>query len=343
MTGQWLHALVPAFDGFAWPWWLLALPVPVLLHWALPPARGRQAALRVPFGERLGAIARGSRGLVGRGPGLLAWVAWALLCVAAARPQQLGEAVQPPQVGRDLMLALDLSGSMGEPDMQLGGRIVDRLTAAKAVIADFLQRREGDRVGLLVFGERAYALTPLTLDLQTVREQLADSVVGLAGQATAIGDAVGLAVKRLREQPPGQRVLILLTDGVNTAGALDPIKAAELARANGVRVHTIAFGGEGAASLFGFRLPAAGGAEQIDEETLRRIAEITGGRFFRARDTAQLAGIYAEIDRLEPIERAGEAVRPRIEMYAWPLGFALLLAVFAWAWPRRMPPRGRAA
>src|SRR3970040_1497504 len=168
----------------------------------------------------------------------------ARLCVAAARPQQLGDAVQPPSAGRDLMLALDLSGSMSEPDMELGGRPVDRLTAAKAVLADFLDRRGGDRVGLLVFGRRAYALTPLTLDRDSVREQLGDSVVGLAGQETASGDAIGLAVKRLRTQPAGQRVLILLTDGVNTAGALDPKKAAELARDEGVRVHTIAFGGD---------------------------------------------------------------------------------------------------
>lgn len=349
MTGDWLRMLLPGFDGFAWPWWLLALPAPLLLRWMMPPARGPASALKVPFGARLRTIASASgRSLAGHGPGLLAWLAWALLCVAAARPLQLGEPVQPPQVGRDMMLALDLSGSMSEPDMELGGRIVDRLTAAKAVIADFLERREGDRVGLLVFGERAYALTPLTGDLQTVRDQLADSVVGLAGQATAVGDAVGLAVKRLRDQPAGQpdskqHVLILLTDGVNTAGALDPLKAAELARANGVRVHTIAFGGDGAMSLFGFRLPAAGAADQIDEDTLRRIAEITGGRFFRARDTAQLAGIYAEIDRLEPIEHAGQAVRPRVEMYAWPLALAVLLALLAWLRPHRLLLSRRAA
>jgi len=268
------------------------------------------------------------------------WLAWALLCVAAARPQQLGEAVQPPQVGRDLMLALDLSGSMSEPDMALGGRPVDRLTAAKAVLADFLDRRGGDRVGLIVFGRRAYALTPLTRDLDTVRQQLTDSVIGLAGQETAIGDAVGLAVKRLRTQPADrtgskQHVLILLTDGVNTAGLLDPLKAAELARDAGVRVHTVAFGGEGSLSLFGFQLPMPGAGDEIDEATLRKIAEQTGGRFFRARDTAELAGIYAEIERLEPIERPGEAVRPRIERYVWPLAIAFALALFAFALPVR--------
>ncbi|KRD77529.1 VWA domain-containing protein [Lysobacter sp. Root983] len=327
-----MRALSDARDVFAWPWWLLALPLPLLARWWLPAARDGSAALKVPFGERLDAVAAvGGHGLRGRGPGWLMWATWILLCVAAARPQQLGDAVQPPQVGRDLMLALDLSGSMREPDMELGGQPVDRLTAAKAVLSDFLDRRVGDRVGLLVFGRRAYALAPLTLDRATVRDQLADSVVGLAGQETAIGDAIALAVKRLRTQPAEQRVLILLTDGVNTAGAIEPKKAAELASADQVRVHTIAFGGDGALSLFGIKLPMPGAGDDIDETTLRAVAKQTGGRFFRARDTAELAGIYAEIDRLEPIQRPGQAVRPRIERYAWPLAGAFALALLAFA------------
>lgn len=308
---------------------LLALPLPWLVQRLLPARRSASAALTVPYGDRLVDVAQGDGRASGAAVGWLAWAAWLLLCVAAARPQALGEPVQPPQAGRDLMLALDLSGSMSEPDMALGGQVVDRLTAAKAVLADFLERRQGDRVGLLVFGRRAYSLTPLTSDLDTVSEQLDDSVAGLAGQETAIGDAIGLAVKRLRSQPEGQRVLILLTDGVNTAGALEPAKAAELAREADVRVHTIAFGGDGAMSVFGFQLPAPGGADEIDEPTLRAIAEETGGRFFRARDTAQLAGIYSEIERLEPVERPGEAVRPRIERYWWPLAASLLLALLA--------------
>ena len=327
---------------FAWPWWLLAMPLPWLAQRWLPAARSSAAALKVPYGARLDAIAPAGSGAgpVG-GAGWLLWLAWLLLCVAAARPQQLGEAVQPPAAGRDLMLALDLSGSMSEPDMDLGGRPVDRLTAAKAVLADFLDRRGGDRVGLLVFGRRAYALTPLTLDHDTVREQLADSVIGLAGQETAIGDAIGLAVKRLRAQPAGQRVLIVLTDGVNTAGALEPKKAAELARDEGVRVHTIAFGGDGSLSLFGFQLPLPGAGDEIDEDTLRTVASLTGGRFFRARDTAGLAGIYAEIERLEPIERPGKAVRPKLERYAWPLAAALVFALLALLQRAFARPRGR--
>ena len=330
------------FDGFAWPWLLLALPLPWVVRWLLPPSRQAGSALKVPYGARLDAIATQAGHAHARGVGVLAWVAWALLCVAAARPQQLGELVRPPQAGRDLMLAVDLSGSMSDEDMQLGGGLVDRLTAAKAVLADFLDRRSGDRVGLIVFGQKAYALTPMTLDLDTVREQLDDSVVGLAGRETAIGDAIGLAVKRLKTQTATQpsskeNVLILLTDGVNTAGMLDPLKAAELARDNGVRIHAIAFGGEGGGlSVFGIPLHLPGGGEDIDETTLKRIAELTGGKEFRARDTEQLAGIYAEIDRLEPVKRPGQSVRPRIERYPWPLGIALACGLLAFASPRRM-------
>lgn len=337
MSPSLFDQLPDLFGSFAWPWWLFALPLPLLARWWLPPRRNASAALKVPYGARIDAIAAGAGHSVrGRGPGLFAWLAWALLCLAAARPQQLGPPITPPQVGRDLMLAVDLSGSMDEQDMQLGGMVVDRLTAAKAVLADFLDRRAGDRVGLLVFGERAYTLTPLTLDRATVREQLADSVVGLAGRATAIGDAIGLAVKRLRHQPAEQRVVILLTDGVNTAGVLTPDKAAELARAGGVRVHTVAFGGDGGSlSVFGFRLPMPGGGEDIDEAGLQRIAQQTGGRFFRARDTESLAGIYAEIDRLEPIQRPGQAIRPRIERYPPLLLAALACALLAFAGPLR--------
>ena len=327
---QALIDMLPAWwPAFAWPWLWLLLPLPVLMRWW--PLRDENAqALRVPYDparlQLQSAKGRGGAWL----SAMLLWLAWVFLCAAAARPQQLGEPVEPPREARQMMLAVDLSGSMEEPDMQLGGRIVDRLTAAKAVLADFLDRREGDRIGLVVFGQRAYALTPLTADRATVREQLRDSVVGLAGRETALGDAIALSVKRLREQPEGQRVVIMLTDGLNTAGLLEPLKAAELAKAEGVRVYTVAFGGTGQASLFGVQLP--GGEDPVDEETLSKIASETGGRFFRARDTDELAGIYAELDRLEPVQSAGPAVRPRIECYGWPLAVALLLGVLGLAW-----------
>lgn len=336
MIPDWLQALRDLFGGFAWPWMWLAFPLPWLAAWLLPARSSGSAALKVPYGNKLDGIAgAGVRGYRMR-VRWLAWLAWFLLCFAAARPQELGEAVAPPQSGRDLMLAVDLSGSMNEPDMELGAEVVDRLTAAKAVLADFLDRRVGDRVGLLVFGQRAYAMTPLTLDRDSVREQLRDSVVGLAGQETAIGDAIGLAVKRLHAQPEGQRVLILLTDGVNTAGLLDPVKAAEVAAQQGIRIHTIAFGGRGGdMSLFGFRLPVPGGDDEIDEATLQQIAKLTGGRFFRAGDTEELAGIYGELDRIEPVRQEGQKVRPRIERYWWPLAGAMLVALLALALPGR--------
>ena len=279
-----------------------------------------EASLQMPIlqNDRLLRITSGgSLAPTPRGFAWLAFLAWSLLCVAAARPQQLGPAIAPPQVGRDLMLAVDLSASMGEQDMELGGRIVDRLTAAKAVLADFLERRAGDRVGLVVFGERAFALTPLTLDRASVQEQLGDSVVGLAGRATAIGDAIALATKRLQQQPDGQRVLVLLTDGVNTAGTLEPAKAAQIARDNGVRIHAVAFGGDGGAlSVFGFQLPMGG--DEVDEAGLQR-----------------LAGIYAEIDALEPVQRQGQAVRPKIERYPLPLAWALGIGLLALVVGRR--------
>ncbi len=225
--------------------------------------------------------------------------------------------MQPPQSARDLMLAVDLSRSMGERDILRNGRRESRLVAAKRVIADFLERRAGDRVGLIVFGDRAYALTPLTRDLRTVREQLDATATGLAGFATAIGDAITLATRRMQSQPAEQRVLILLTDGVSTAGALDPQEAARIARDRGVRIHTIAFGGNV--------------SEGTDEVGLRRIAEITGGRAFSAGNADQLAGIYGEIDKLEPVEREGQPLRPRIERYPWPLTAALLCALLALA------------
>ena len=299
-----------------------------------PVARGQHAALKVPYAPAaLQRIVQPGRAVRVSSAGVLRWGAWVLLCLACARPQQLGDPVEPPRLGRQMMLAVDLSGSMSEADMQLGGHIVDRLTAAKAVLADFLDRRQGDRVGLLVFGQRAYTLTPLTPDLNSVRAQLRDSVVGLAGRETALGDAIALSVKRLRDQPDGQRVVVVLTDGVNTAGVLEPLKAAELASAQGVRVHTIAFGGSGGLNFFGIQLPAQD--DPIDEDTLKSVASQTGGRFFRARDTAELVGIYAELDRLEPIEMAGASIRPRIERYAWPLFAALLMAGLVSLWPRR--------
>ena len=282
------------------------------------------SALRVPFyrllsTERPEAAPAPRRWLL-----WLALLAWLLLVLAAARPQWLGAPVPLPMAGRDLMLAVDISGSMTEEDMVIGGRVVDRLTAVKAVAGDFIERREGDRVGLILFGQQAYVQTPLTFDRTTARTLLFEAAVGLAGRDTAIGDAIGLALKRLRDQPSEERVLVLLTDGTNTAGSIAPLKAAELAAAAGVRIYTIGVGADPRAGFGAFGLSM--GRNPIDEATLSAIAEQTGGRAFRARDVQELQAIYGLLDELEPVESDQQTFRPVGELFAWPLSLALLLS-----------------
>ena len=314
----------------AWPWLLAALPLP-LLAWLLPAVRAERrpaAALRFPFPHALqaaqsssGASARGSRMLA-----VLAVLAWMLLVVAAARPQQVGETVHLPVSGRSLMLAVDLSGSMQTPDMEVGGREASRLDAVKTLAGDFIERRGGDRIGLILFGDQAYVQAPLTLDRGTVRTLLDEAEIGLAGQRTAIGDAIGLAIKRLRDEPAGNRALVLLTDGASNAGSIDPLKAADLAAQDGVRIYTIGVGSDEVVlkGPFGLSQTVPG---DLDEATLEAIAHKTGGRYFRAADSASLAQIYAELDRIEPLSKDAQSWRPVDELYAWPLAGALLLSV----------------
>lgn len=307
--------------SFAHWWAFLALPLPVLAYLRLARAPAHHAlALRVPFY----ALVMGGDETPGRAPaGLRLWVAiliWLLLLAAAARPQWLGEPLPLPVAGRDLMLAVDLSGSMLERDMVMGARVVDRLTAVKAVAGDFIERRVGDRIGLILFGQQAFLQAPLTFDRETVRTLLFESFIGLAGRETAIGDAIGLAVKRLRDQPESQRVLILLTDGANNAGTITPHRATELAAQAGIRIHTIGFGAD-PRGPFGMSL----GSDPIDEPALKAIAERTGGRYFRARDLRDLQSIYALLNEIEPVVSEQSGFRPITELFAWPLGLALLL------------------
>ncbi|EIC19685.1 vWA domain-containing protein [Thiorhodovibrio frisius] len=311
--------------SFAHWWAFLALPLPLLAYLALPRAPALAgAALRVPF------YALAMRGRVtqsARPAGLMLFLAllvWLLLVTAAARPQWIGDPLPLPLAGRDLMLAVDISGSMVEEDMVIGARVTDRLTAVKAVAGDFIERRAGDRIGLILFGQQAYLQAPLTFDRETVRTLLFESAIGLAGRETAIGDAIGLSVKRLRDQPAEQRVLILLTDGANTAGAISPDKAAELAAEAGVRIYTIGIGAD-PRGPFGMSL----GRNPLDERTLKAIAKQTGGRYFRARDLRELQSIYALLDELEPVDTEEEGFRPVIELFAWPLGMALILSALA--------------
>ncbi|VAX05955.1 Aerotolerance protein BatA [hydrothermal vent metagenome] len=313
---------------FYWPWLFIILPLPLLVRALLPAAADRQdAALRVPFlddFETKGESLQGKPRRLG-----LIWLAaltWVLLTIAAARPQWLGDPLELPMNGRDLMLAVDLSGSMQEEDFQLSSKWVDRLTATKAVAGEFIERRKGDRIGLILFGERAYLQTPLTFDRQTVKTLLYESAIGLAGKKTAIGDAIGLAIKRLQDRPTENRVLILLTDGANTAGEIEPIRAAELAARKQVKVYTIGIGADEMVvrSFFGTR--KVNPSRDLDEKALTAIAEKTGGRYFRARDTAELTNIYHLLDELEPVEQEQQLFRPVHALYPWPLGAALVLA-----------------
>ncbi len=313
---------------FEWLWAFAALPLPLLLRFILPAAKSRQdAALRVPFIEDFQGV---STTMVAskqrRWPLLLASLAWLCLVVAAARPQWIGEPIELPTSGRDLMLAVDLSGSMDTRDFQIKGEMVNRLQATQVIAGEFIKRRVGDRVGLILFGEQAYLQTPLTFDRDTVRILLYEAAIGLAGKATAIGDAIGLMVKRLADEEEIQQVMILLTDGANTAGEVAPIKAAELAAGKGLKIYTIGIGADEmlVRSLFGTQRvnPSA----DLDEKTLTAIAEKTGGKYFRARDSEELLQIYDLIDELEPTDQEAELFRPMRALYIYPLAIAMALA-----------------
>jgi Ca-activated chloride channel family protein len=317
--------------SFGWPWMLIAVVLPFFVRVLLPPAAASgDAGLKVPSLRRFDVLRERSQA-----EQLLNWrfwvaaVAWVLLVLAAARPERIGDEFEVPVSGRNLMLAVDLSGSMDAKDFELGNRRVDRLTATKAVASDFIRRREGDRLGLILFGERAYLQVPLTLDRETVDTLLMESFIGLAGEKTAIGDAITLAVKRIYEQgtKADEQVLVLLTDGANTAGQIAPLDAAELARKIGLRIYTIGIGAEqmDVPSVMGGLLRVNPSAD-LDEETLTRIAEMTNGRYFRARDTAGLQEIYRLLDEMEPVAEPEAGFQPVTSLYYWPLGGAFVLA-----------------
>jgi len=312
---------------FEWPWLLAALPLPLLIRWLVPAKMPvEQAALKVPFLDDFSDIETRAVSQTQQWPLLLAAIAWLFLVIACTRPQWLGEPIEQAVSGRDLMLAVDLSGSMEEQDFVINKRSVDRLTAAKMVAADFINRRVGDRVGLILFGTQAYLQTPLTFDRKTVMTLLNEAVIGLAGDNTAIGDAIGLAVKRLKSEQANSRVLVLMTDGANTAGEVSPLKAAELAAANHLKIYTIGIGADEmiVRSFFGNR--KINPSVDLDEKTLIKIAESTGGQYYRARNTDELNNIYMRLDELEPVEKDKQYFRPRSELYYWPLSLALVLA-----------------
>ena len=315
---------------FQWPWVLLALPLPLLVYRLASPAGNSDLPLHIPFYGQLSTLVGEERANLASAtrrrlilPGLI----WLLLLLAASQPVWLGEPVTVADNGRDLMMAVDLSGSMEMNDMVLSGRQVDRLSATKNVLDGFIERRRGDRLGLILFGSQAYLQAPLTFDRTTVKTLLNESGIGMAGNQTAIGDALGLAVKQLRQRPQQSRVLVLLTDGANTAGQISPIQAARIAKEEGIKIYAIGLGAEEMVqrSLFGTRRvnPSA----DLDEQTLQEMADLTGGEYFRARNIDELNNIYALLDQLEPTAQEEETFRPSKNLFFWPLGLALVLSV----------------
>lgn len=311
-----------------WPLVLLLIPLPLLVYFALPArTQQHQAALRVPMIEdfQLGGV-QADEVKSYRWRQFLSLLVWLLLVFAASRPQWLGESIAIPISGRDLMLAVDLSDSMRTADFKIEGKQVNRLQATKQVASQFVERRRGDRLGLILFGTQAYLQTPLTFDSNTVNRLLLESAIGLAGERTAIGDAIGLAIKRMDLESDNSRVLVLMTDGANTAGEVTPLKAAQLAASRGLKIYTIGIGADEQIESTWFGLRRTNPSAQLDEKTLRAIASLSGGRYFRARDTEELAKIYDLLDELEPLPRDTQSLRPVKALFVWPLAFALVLA-----------------
>ncbi|QLQ03252.1 MAG: VWA domain-containing protein [Thiobacillus sp.] len=316
----------------AWPWMLLCLPLPWLLARWLPPAQPQGVALFLPFAATVADAALPVGRPVPRPRKLLFALVWLLLVLAAIRPQWLGDPEAVAATGRRLLLAVDVSGSMANQDMAGGAT---RLQVVQKVAGDFIRRRHGDQVGLILFGTRPYLQAPLTPDLNTVDQFLDEAMIGVAGTQTAIGDAIGLAIKRLKADPAraghkGDTVLILLTDGSSNAGAMPPLEAARMAAQAGLRIYTIGVGAAAQDGFFGIS-----GNSDLDEDTLKSIAKTTGGEYFRATDAAALEQVYDRIDRLEPSAARQQWYRPRDEWFAWPLGLALLLSLPAALWSGR--------
>lgn len=311
---------------FAWPWLLLALPLPWVAYRFFPARPSAQAALLVPFFERAQDLLNQTSGAKQQAwlRRALALALWVCLVLAAARPQWVGDTISLPRSGRDLLMAVDISGSMQIEDMPVNGTPISRIAVIKNVVGDFVARRQNDRLGLVLFGTQAYLQAPLTFDRQTVNKFLQEAQLGFAGEQTAIGDAIGLSIKRLKNRPAQSRVIILLTDGANTAGELEPRKAADLAKQAGVKIYTVGIGANEMIEpgFFGMSRKVNPSAD-LDEGTLTYIADTTGGKYFRAHDPQELAKIYQELDTLEPIEQEAAAYRPRQVLFFWPLSGAL--------------------
>lgn len=314
----------------ALPWVLLLVLVPPFVWYVWPQAALKlPAALKIPFYQPLQqAVTQHKQAFAGTKHMGVLFLVWSLLVLALSGPRWVGEPIALNREGRNIMMVLDLSGSMELGDMVMNGRLVSRLTVVKQAAEQFVKARQGDRIGLILFGSQAYLQTPLTYDLRNVLQRIEDASVGLAGKTTSIGDALGLAVKRLQDVAPDSRVVILLTDGANNSGVLAPQKAAELAKGDGIKVYTIGLGAELDPRVNNSAFFNVNAGADLDEKTLKEIAAMTDGRYFRATDADSLQAIYAMINQLEKSSQEQETLRPQHEYYSWPLALALLL--FAW-------------
>ncbi|BCD98571.1 vWA domain-containing protein [Marinagarivorans cellulosilyticus] len=315
---------------FAYPLILACLPLPIAVYFLLPRVEVKQSALKVPFYHALAQMA--GRGTSPNGSNLtqkiIAISLWVTLVLAGAKPQWIGDPIPLQSEGRDMMLAVDLSGSMKIQDMLYRGQNFRRVDVVKSVVADFVEQRQGDRLGLILFGDNAYLQAPLTFDRNTVKQLLEEAFLGMAGNSTAIGDAIALGIKRLKERPDAARVLILLTDGENTAGETSPIQAAELAAIAGVKIYTIGVASDQLIEDgFGFFSNTKKASADLDENTLQVIADKTGGQYFRAKDTQGLSAIYETLNKIEPVDQDARVYRPVQSLMHWPLALAMLLSL----------------
>ncbi|PCH97525.1 MAG: IMP dehydrogenase [Gammaproteobacteria bacterium] len=312
---------------FAWPWLLLLFPLPLMVYWLPKKNNDRaSAALIIPqliTSPAVEVINESNKKV----PLLILTVCWLLTVLALGQPQWLGDAVDIPTEGREMMIAVDLSGSMQIEDMSLRGSTVNRLDMLKVVLGNFIERRVGDRLGLILFADDAYMQTPMTFDRKTVKQMLDESVLGLVGRKTAIGDAIALAVKRFDAKKNSNKVLLLLTDGQNTAGKISPEQALELAVARDITIYSIGIGADVMLqkSLFGTR--RVNPSSELDEQTLTKLAEQTGGKYFRAKNSQSMSQIYQLLDQLEPVEQEQQQMRPLTALFYWPLALALLISM----------------
>lgn len=311
----------------AWPWVLLLLPVPWLIRRYLPPVRQQGTELCVPFFHELHALNTAQHtGLrVWRSQTAVYLLIWLLLISAAARPQLQGELLEQPSSGRDLLIALDVSSSMLYSDITLDQHSLSRMDFVKQLLNDFISKRHGDRLGLILFGSQAYLQAPLTYDHHSVTTWLNEAQPGIAGANTSIGDAIGLAIKRLRMRPAENRILLLITDGANTSGVMAPLAAAQLAAHYHIKIYTIGIGNRVTAEA-AHNLHDTSGLD-LDEQSLQAIAEISSGQYFHASHMADLTHINNTLNRLEPAVQLHTPQRHIKQLYSWPLSAAWLLSM----------------